>query len=70
MRTTLDLADDVLAAARALSSESGVSLGAAVTELARRGLAPRVVDSEFPTFDVASDTPAMTPDMVKAALDE
>lgn len=70
MRTTLDLADDVLAAARALSSESGVSLGAAVTELARRGLAPRVVDSEFPTFDVSSDTPAMTPDMVKAALDE
>jgi len=70
MRTTLDLADDVLAAARALSSESGVSLGAAVTELARRGLSLRVVDSGFPTFDVSSDTPAMTPDMVKAALDE
>jgi hypothetical protein len=35
-----------------------------VSELARRGLQPRIVDNGFPTFDVAPDTPAITPDMV------
>lgn len=38
MRTTLDIDDTVLAAARALASSSRTSLGAAVSELARRGL--------------------------------
>jgi hypothetical protein len=70
MRTTIDIDDEVLAAARALSAESGVSLGAAVSELARRGLRPRTVDSGFPTFEVAPDTPPMTPDMVREARDE
>jgi hypothetical protein len=70
MRTTLDLDDAVLAAARSLSAESGMSLGAAVSELARRGLQPRVVDNGFPMFDVAPDTPPMTPEMVREALDE
>lgn len=70
MRTTLDLDDAVLAAARALSRESGLSLGAAVSELALRGLAPRLVDDGFPTFAVSADTPPMTPAMVREALDE
>lgn len=70
MRTTLDLDDAVLAAARAMSTQQGTSLGAAVSELARRGLNPRVVDEGFPTFDVASDTAPMTPDLVREALDE
>ena len=69
MRTTLDLDDAVLAAARAMSTQ-GTSLGAAVSELARRGLNPRVVDEGFPTFDVAPDTAPMTPDLVREALDE
>lgn len=38
MRTTLDLDDTVLAASRALAKSRGISLGAAVSELARRGL--------------------------------
>ena len=38
MRTTLDLDDQVLAAARALARARGTSLGEAVSELARRGL--------------------------------
>lgn len=37
MRTTLNLDDDVLAAARILADEKGTSLGVAVSELARRG---------------------------------
>lgn len=70
MRTTLDLDDTVLAAARALSQQTGLSLGAAVSELARRGLEPRLADDPFPTFAVSSDTAPMTPAMVKDALDE
>jgi hypothetical protein len=70
MRTTLDLDDAVLAAARAMSTQQGTSLGAAVSELARRGLNPRVVDEGFPTFDVAPDTAPMTPDLGREALDE
>ncbi|HRW19419.1 MAG TPA: antitoxin [Dermatophilaceae bacterium] len=38
MRTTLELDDQVLAAARSLARSRGTSLGAAVSELARRGL--------------------------------
>lgn len=70
MRTTLEIDDEVLAAARALSAESGMSLGAAVSELARRGLRPRVVDDGFPTFEVPADTAPMTPAMVREALEE
>ena len=70
MRTTLDIEDDVLAAARSLSASSGVSLGTAVSVLARRGLAHRVVDSDVPHFDVSPDTPPMTPEMVKEAMEE
>jgi len=70
MRTTLDIDDAVLAAARALSQSTGTSLGAAVSELARRGLEPRIVESGFPTFAVAREVAPMTPELVREALDE
>jgi hypothetical protein len=38
MRTTLDIDDDVLAAAKALARRSKRSAGAVISELARRGL--------------------------------
>lgn len=38
MRTSLDLDDQILAAARSLARARGLSIGAAVSELARRGL--------------------------------
>lgn len=37
MRTTLTIDDDVLAVARALAARNGVSVGRALSELARRG---------------------------------
>lgn len=40
MRTTIQLDDDVLAAARALAEREGRTLGEVVSELARKGLAP------------------------------
>ena len=47
MRTTLQLDEDVLAAARALAARQGRTLGEVVSELARRGLAPPVVAPRY-----------------------
>ncbi len=40
MRTTLDIDEDILAAAKQLAEQRRVSMGKVVSELARRGLAP------------------------------
>jgi hypothetical protein len=74
VRTTLSIDEDVLQAARALAAAERRSLGQVISELARRGLAPRAgrIGSEdgFPVFQVGDDAPVITPDMVSAALDE
>jgi len=73
MRTTLTIDDDVLAVARALAGRRGVSLGTAVSELARRGFrGTGVADHEdgVPVFRVAPDAPPITSEDVQRALDE
>lgn len=70
MRTTLDLGDDVLAAARAIAGERDISLGAAVSLLARRGLEPRIATDGLPTFTVSAAAPTLTPAQVARALDD
>ncbi|MBO0809250.1 MAG: antitoxin [Actinobacteria bacterium] len=72
MRTTLDIDDGVLAAARAIAEAEHRSLGSVISDLARRGLVPRQRDAGagFPTFDVSTDAAPITPDMVDRALDE
>jgi hypothetical protein len=72
MRTTLDIDDGVLAAARAIAEAEHRSLGSVISELARRGLVPRQRDAgrKFPTFDVPTHAPPITPDLVDRALDE
>ena len=71
MRTTLDLDDDVLAAARALAVAEGRSLGAVISDLAKRGLRPRPREGgDFPVFEVPDDAPPLTIDAVRRALDE
>jgi hypothetical protein len=67
---TPDLDDDVLMVARSISLEMGISLGAAVSELARRGLRFHVASADFPMFTVSADSPPMTPAMVRRANDE
>ena len=69
MRTTLDVDDDVLAGARVLAAEWGTSVGAALSELARRSLRTRRVEVErsIPGFTVDPDSPSITPEMVRAA---
>jgi hypothetical protein len=78
VRTTLDLDDTVLAAARSLARSRRISLGDAVSELARRGLlAPvaevgstsSVVDLSYSPFPVmVGDTEVIVTDELVAAL--
>jgi hypothetical protein len=72
MRTTLDLDDDVVAAARELAAGERRSLGSVISELARRGLMPARVDAdgELPVIRVPAGMPPITPEMVRRALDE
>lgn len=72
MRTTLDIDDDVVAAARELAAGERRSLGSVISELARRGLTPARIATEgdLPVIRVPPGTPAMTPEIVRRALDE
>jgi hypothetical protein len=72
MRTTLEIDDDVVAAARELAAGERRSLGSVISELARRGLTPARVEAEgeLPVIRVPPGAPAMTPEMVRRALDE
>jgi hypothetical protein len=72
MRTTLDIDDDVVAAARELAAGERRSLGSVISELARRGLTPARVeaDGELPVIRVPAGTSPITPQMVRRALDE
>lgn len=71
MRTTVDVDDAVLVAARALARSEGVSLGAALSQLARRGLqaSPVVLVDGFPVFDCGEDSPAITLELVNESRD-
>jgi hypothetical protein len=72
MRTTLNIDEDVVAAARELASGERRSLGSVVSELARRGLTPGQVETDdgLPVIRVPAGTPPITPEMVRRALDE
>ncbi len=77
MRTTLELDDAILSAARSLALARGISLGAAVSELARRGLGvttraegPRT-DVSYSPFPVLVGDPdhIVTPELVNTLRD-
>ena len=73
MRTTVDIEDDVLAAAKALAAAERRSLGKVVSDLIRRGLMPRpVVDDDelFPVVRVGPGGRPITAEQVRAALDD
>jgi hypothetical protein len=72
MRTTLDIENDVLDAARALAAARRVSVGAALSELARRGVTARTPlqsRSGFAVFQVPSGTPSFGPNDVTRAIE-
>ncbi len=72
MRTTLEIDDDVVGAARELARLERRSLGSVISELARRGLTPVQVsvDGWLPVIRRPADSPPITPEMVPRALDE
>jgi hypothetical protein len=72
MRTTLDIDDDVLNAARALADARKTSVGKAVSDLARRGAAARLghtMVNGFPVFNTPAGAPSFGPEDVEAALE-
>jgi hypothetical protein len=72
MRTTLDIDDSLLALARVRALDKGISIGAAVSEMMRRGLeVPRRRSRRgFPVFDLPADTPVITSEMVAQYRDD
>ncbi|MBI3947633.1 MAG: antitoxin [Armatimonadetes bacterium] len=73
MRTTVTLDDDVLRAARSLARARSVSLGAALSELARRGLREDqtiVADDGLPVFRVPPGARPITLEDVRKLEDE
>ena len=76
MRTTINIDDDMFAAAQALARAKSISIGRALSDLARRGLtatsriaAPQDACS-FPMFTVPPGSPAITLEDVKKLEDE
>ena len=73
MRTTLELDDTILAVARAIARDEGISLGTAVSRLAEQGL--RAGDSSatgvsgFPVFTARADAAPITLDVVNDQRD-
>jgi hypothetical protein len=72
MRTTLEIDDDVVAAARELAACERRSLGAVISDLARQGLTPARVEADdgLPVIRVPAGALPITPEMVRRALDE
>lgn len=74
MRTTLEIDDSVLSAARAIARDEGISIGTAVSRLAKRGLegvSTGAIDigSGFPSFTIERTAPPITLDDVNANRD-
>ena len=70
MRTTLQLDDDILDAARFLARSERKSLGRVISDLVRDGLrapAQEMVEDDFPVFQVSAAAPPITPEMVRRA---
>jgi hypothetical protein len=73
VRTTVDIDDDILQAARSLARSRRVSLGRALSQMARKGLQPNPAladDPLFPCFPCSPNDPPVTAEQVKEALEE
>ncbi|MEI9931313.1 MAG: hypothetical protein WDM89_12420 [Rhizomicrobium sp.] len=74
MRTTLSIDDDVLLAAKAQAGRENRSLGEVVSELARRGLAPRPAPRKtrngITLLPRSKEGSPVTADIVQALRDE
>ncbi|MGA1193907.1 MAG: antitoxin [Kiritimatiellia bacterium] len=70
MRTTLNLDDDIFRVAKAMARQEEKSLGAIISEFARKGLMAgkryeRTEVDDLPVFQVREDSPVFTSEDVK-----
>jgi hypothetical protein len=73
MRTTLSLDDDVVPLVKRYAEGRSLSLGKAVSELILKGLKaplPTRIENGFVVFDVPSDSPSITLELVNRLRDE
>ena len=73
MRITLTLDDDVLEAAWKLSDARGMPIGAVISELARRALAPSApsaVRNGIRLFPIREGAGTVTPEVVRELLED
>lgn len=73
MRTTLDLEDDVLLAARAIARQRGLSMGKVLSDLARQALTQQPANTSrhgVPLFPVQPDAGPVTLELVNRLRDE
>jgi hypothetical protein len=68
MRTTLNIDPDILRAAREIAVAKSLSMGAVISDLARRGLEGRSTagtQQGFPAFQVTPGVPPLAPTEVR-----
>jgi hypothetical protein len=73
MRTTLDVEDDVLLAAREIARQRGVSMGKVLSDLARQALSRQdttTVRNGLPQFPIRPGAGVVTLDLVNQLRDE
>jgi hypothetical protein len=76
MRTTLNLDDDVLEAAKLRAAQDGRTLGAVVSDMLRQAAEPPPESARgrtrngLPLFPVAKGARPVTPDVVRKLLDD
>jgi len=75
MRTTLEIDDSILAAAKEIASASNSSAGAVISDLARKGLSVTSGQTSqrkagFPIFTVPADAKPLTSATVKSILSD
>jgi hypothetical protein len=73
MRTTLEIDNDILLVAKEIASQRGITVGKAVSELARQALTRQAAGATrngLPQFPVQPDAGVVTLEMVNALRDE
>jgi hypothetical protein len=73
MRTTLDIEDDILLAARAIAQERKLSMGKVLSDLARQALTQQPTSATrngVPLFPVRPDAGVVTLELVNQLRDE
>ena len=72
MQVTVTIDDDVLEVAREQAERKGITLGGAISELARRGIwsTTTVRPDGMPVFRVPADAAPITSDDVRKALSD